>query len=181
MAQDVEPEARPKDIEPQARQIDVADPERRKKVLGLLVLVSLLAVFGVLRLDAYLVELRELAATDPAAAAAETLAVSRLFLAAIAGGAAVLAVYLGRLSWRTLANRRYPPPGMRVISDTRVVRGRRARRYGWGLLALAVVICAAGLFVSYRADRHLLALLRPGLEATDVSPAELRPEWVLPF
>ena len=124
MAREVfKPEARP--------QIQAADPERRKRVLGLLVVLALLAVLGVLRLEAYLEELRSLAQTSPPEATAKALAVSRLFLAVVAGVAVVLAAYLGRLSWRTLAARRYPPPGMRVISDTRIVRGPRARLYGW--------------------------------------------------
>ncbi len=175
---DVEPEARQAATnEPEAREMQAADPARRRRVLGLLAVVGLLAVIWVLCLQVHLVDLRELAHSDAAEAAARTLAASRLFFAAIAAGAAVLAAYLGRLSWRTLASRRYPPPGMRVISDTRVARGPRARRYGWGLLALAVVILAAGLFVSIRADRHLQALLRPSLEATDLRPSELLPEW----
>ena len=162
-------------VELEARQtIQAADPELRRKVLGLLTVLGLLAVLGVLRLEAYLVDLGALAASSPHEAAAKALSVSRLFLAAVAALAVVLAAYLGRLSWRTLAVGRYPPPGVRVIRDTRVVRGPRARRYGWMVLALALLILAAGLLVPWRADRHLRALLAPGLGPTDLSPAELR-------
>ena len=156
-----------------AREVQTADPDLRRRVLAILVLAGLLGVLGVLRLEAYLAELQALARSSPHEAAAHALEVSRLVLAAAAVLVAVLAAYLGRLSWRTLRAGRYPPPGTRVLSDTRVVRGPRARRYGWIFLALAIAILATGVLVAYQADRRLRSLLAPGLAPTDVSPAEL--------
>jgi hypothetical protein len=91
----------------------------------------------------------------------------------LALGAVVLGGVLGRLSWRTLSAGRYPPPGTRVINDTPVLHGDRARRYGRGGLVLAALLIVAGLWVPYRIHGVLEQLLQPGLRPTPVSPADL--------
>jgi hypothetical protein len=55
-----------------------------------------------------------------------------------------LAAHLWRLGARAQAARRYPPPGMRVIRDTRVRVNESAARQGVALKAAGVVLAVLG-------------------------------------
>lgn len=155
------------------REVQRADSAFRNQVLGLLVVLTLLLVFVVLRLEAYFVDLQDLAETSRPEAGRKALLAARVFFAVIAAGSTVLAAFLGRLSWGTLRAGRCPPPSSRVIRDTVVLRGNRARLYDWITLTLAVFVLAAGLLVSYRAERGVRSLLKTTLGPTVRSPAEL--------
>ena len=63
---------------------------------------------------------------------------------AIALCLAVLAAYCARLARTALEAQRWPPATMRVLADTRVLRGAPALRVGRLLNGLALVLLAAG-------------------------------------
>ncbi|MEE8524627.1 MAG: hypothetical protein V3T72_11905 [Thermoanaerobaculia bacterium] len=155
------------------REVQKADPGLRKKVLVGAVFLVLALVAGMVVLENRFSELEKLAADSAYLASQQGLAAARVLLVAVALGAIVLGGVLGRLSWRTLSAARYPPPGVRVINDTPVLRGDQARRYGRGGLVLSAVLIAAGIWVPYRIHEVLDRLLQPGLKATPVSPADL--------
>ncbi len=145
-----------------------ADEGLRIRWLAVLTLVAALGAAGILRLDDYLGELHTVvAAAQPAAAAKARLAV-RAILAVIAAGGVLFSLYLGRLSWRTLSSERYPPPGARVFSDTRIYRGPAARRRGQAALALALLTLLLTLAVVARADQVFGRLLEVKLKPTRV-------------
>jgi hypothetical protein len=52
----------------------------------------------------------------------------------------VACFYMFRLGLRIQKSAQLPAPGTRVIYDTPVVHGRRARQYGTAIIALSVVI-----------------------------------------
>lgn len=155
------------------REVQKADPGLRRQVLVGAVFLVLILVAGVVLLANRFAELEKLAGESAYLASRQGLAAARVLLVAVALGATVLGGVLGRLSWRTLAAGRYPPPGMRVINDTPVLRGAVARRYGRGGLILAAVLIVAGIWVPWRIHDVLDGLLRPSLKATPVSPADL--------
>lgn len=131
----------------------------------MLTLVAALGAAAILFLDDYLRELHTLAAAvDPESVARARLAV-RAVLAVIAVGGVLFSLYLGRISLRILSHERYPPPGGRVFSDTRILHGRPARRRGQAALALAVLTLVLTLAVVARAqqvfDRMLDVTLKP--------------------
>jgi len=154
-------------------EIQKADPEHRKRVLGVLVVVALAGVLGLAELEGHLRRLEAVARSTPHQAMASALLASRLFLGAVAAGAVCVAAFLGHRSWRTVRSGRHPPPGVRVIRDTRVVRGRRARLHGWIGLGLALLILLAGVLVPWRADRTLRGVLDGRLQPILESPEEL--------
>lgn len=156
-------------------EIQAADPVLRRRTLVLLAIGVVLAAVGVRWLDAHLRGLLVLARNSPHEAAEDALAASRVALAALVLGVSALAAYLGRLSWRTLRGGRYPPAGVAVINDTRILRDAEARRYGrWGL-CLAALLWLAGLGVTWALHHKLSELLDTTLKPTLVSPAELAP------
>src|SRR5262249_53258744 len=66
-----------------------------------------------------------------------------------------------RRSVRTLRARRFPPPGMRVLHDTPVLRGRRACSLGAIGLVLGTVLLVAGTALPFFAYR-IGVVLRDG-------------------
>src|SRR2546425_8413563 len=66
-----------------------------------------------------------------------------------------------RLSMKTLRVRRFPPPGMRVVRDTPVLRGGAARLIGVGGLVLGAALLTTGTTLSFLAYR-IGAVLRDG-------------------
>ena len=63
-------------------------------------------------------------------------------------------------------------PGARVISDTRVLRGLRARRRGQAGLGISVLTILLTAVIAWRADRLFHQLLSTNLEPTTFVPAD---------
>jgi hypothetical protein len=150
-------------------EIQPADPRLRTRWLVLLTLAAALGAIGLLSLDGYLKELHGLASQSPAAAATQARGFARAILAAIAAGGVLLSLVLARDSWRTLRTERYPPPGARVLSDTRIRHGRAARRRGQAGLALSVLTLLLTVFIVARAHRVFSHLLETRLKPTPIN------------
>ena len=78
-------------------------------------------------------------------------AITKIFTTAVVtltlGGGLAMAMgyWLGRLSVRIWSCQRFPPPGMAVVRDTRLVTGARARAMGGVGLTLSILIAGCGL------------------------------------
>jgi hypothetical protein len=85
--------------------------------------------------------------------------------AASALSATALALYLLRVSQKTLAELRFPPAGARSLADMTVREGAPARRIGYALLGLSVplVALAVGLLV-WGVESAKALTLPPGAE-----------------
>ncbi len=149
-------------------EIQHADERLRTRWLILLTLTAALGAAGILRLDDYLTELHTVAAGAQPAAMVKARYAARAILALIAVGGVLFSFYLGWISWRVLRHERYPPPGAQVLSDTRIYRGRSARRRGQAGLALAVLTLLLTLGVVARANRVFGRLLEVTLKPTRV-------------
>ena len=145
-----------------------ADQRLRIRLLILSMLLAALGAIGLLALDHYLTGLQALAAEARPLAAAKVGQVVRAILALLAAGGVGLSLYLGRTSWRTLRSERYPPPGARVLSDTRIRRGRPARHRGQAGLALAALTLLLTVAIAWRANQVFSRLLDPTLKPTPI-------------
>ena len=127
-----------------------ADHSLRRQTFLWGVLLAVLGIVGIRYLASYLDGLTALQLTDPQRAAEKY---TRLLLL-LAAGDALIACSLGGVliyfSCRVLRSGQFPPPGMRVIQDTRLRTGSGARFVAVAALALAGVIVVAGLWVSAR-------------------------------
>jgi hypothetical protein len=83
----------------------------------------------------------------------------------LVGGGAV------RRSVQTLRARRFPPPGMRVVRDTPVLRGRTARLFGVIGLILGATLLTAGTMLPVLAYR-IGTILRDGCPRAVTSPPD---------
>ena len=126
-------------------QVVRADPDLGR-TLATLAGASTLAVIAVGELvRSYFEGLEELTATDPAAAVDAAATAVRMGMATIAATMAAASLLLARAAARIASSGRYPAPGSRVLRDTPVVFGRRARyrAVALALAAAAILACAA--------------------------------------
>lgn len=139
-----------------------------KRLLAVtLALVTVLVIIGVVLLQkvlpAYLDYLRTLSQTDPDRLREEY---ERAFfwmfgLMGVLG--ALIGLHTFRLGVRTRRAGEFPPPGVKVIVDTRILRGTRAQRMALGLMIGGAVfaLAAVGLAFGLHATTHdLLAPLQ---------------------
>jgi hypothetical protein len=123
----------------------LADKTLRAKTLRWSALLVALGLIGIWSLVVYLEELTALQATDPQLTAerySRLLFVLGLANALIAVGAGGI---LGLGFYRALKAERFPPPGIRLMWDTRLRTGKDARRIALVGLALAVTIALGGI------------------------------------
>ena len=126
-------------------QIQKADPRARSTAIVLILVIGMAGAALMSATNTYLAELAALAETEPELAIAR--GVGLLKVVALAGGFGLmlLAAYVAHVSTRTRRAERFPPPGVRVFLDTRVIDGQRAVRRGNVGLLVAVVVVTCGL------------------------------------
>jgi len=136
-------------------EIQPADTALRTKVLATMGVVCLLAVAGVLLLDAYFERLQILAQHDIQLAALKLRAVAEPLVMAVGAGAVLAGLWAMVGAVRILRSGRFPPPGMKVIHQTRIVTGRPATLRGVVGLVLGLTLIFLGLRLPLQASRIL--------------------------
>lgn len=137
-----------------------ADPRLRRLAVVLAIVLGMAGVAGMLALRAAMGPLDKLGPDDLPAAVARLLRV--VAVVAWAGGLGFVgcAWWLFRLARRINRSGRYPPPGMKVVRDTRVRTGRAARTTANAALLFAVLAAAAGTVGMVRLYRTAEDVLR---------------------
>jgi hypothetical protein len=130
-----------------SQEIEKANPSERRKVLLLLVAVGACGIAAILGIQWYIGQVLELNKEDPEAAFRKLSFVAKLVAVVISMSLILFAAWLGRLSRKVYRSGRFPPPGAKVVRDTRIVTGPSAKiRAGIGF-ALAAITGAAALLV----------------------------------
>jgi hypothetical protein len=136
-----------------------ADKELRKKLIIFLVIVTLASIVLEPHFKAYMDQISQLSKKDPDLTLKKTMLLLKwsmrvVFLALLGMGA-----YLILLARRTLRSGQYPPPGMRVIRDTKLRTGNQAKRAAISLIVLAsilIVVAFSFLYWPYAVEKTLL-------------------------
>lgn len=153
---------------------DTVRADRRLRGITLAVVVVLVIAGAVLLqvlLPQYLDYLRTLSRTDPDRLHAEYERTFFWMFGLMGALGAMIGVHTLRLGMRTRRAGQFPPPDVKVIVDTRVLRGLRAQQLalalivGGALFALAAVGLAVGLHAATR------DMLGPSLAAPMPAPA----------
>lgn len=116
---------------------------RRRAVILMLMLVLVLAPIALITLN-YLNDLEALAKSNSEEALSKIITLTYIWGAFFTVGNLAIFGYLMWLGTKIIKSDCYPPPGMRVIKDTKVVRGSKARFRGVFLIFIAVLILLAG-------------------------------------
>lgn len=136
-----------------------ADPQARRLAAitaGVMLLIGSLLLW---LLAGRLRAIRKLVEQDPAAAAKQAMQVAAWVAWAGGAGLGGLGAWLWCLGRRINRSGRYPPPGMRVLRDTRLRTGREARNLASlaeFLAFLAAVAGVVGMWYFYCTVRRLV-------------------------
>ena len=118
--------------------IQRADPSARRHAMTVLLVATPIGLLLIWLFQSRLPELERWLTEDAAATAMRL----RLLALAVGGVAAVPTLIFAAKFWRQgeliLVAGQFPPPGMRVVRDTPIVRGSHARARGRALQIVAV-------------------------------------------
>ena len=135
------------------REIVKADPGLRRQMLLVLLLIVAIGLFALEWVPKEMATILAIARESPAEARARTV----LLLGALVAPPVLLGMVAGvdtiRRSVSTFRTDRFPPPGMRVLRDTPVLRGRSARGLAIVMAtlgALLIACCTALPVLGYR-------------------------------
>ncbi|MFW6373919.1 MAG: hypothetical protein ACOC3W_09495 [Thermodesulfobacteriota bacterium] len=126
-----------------------SDPAYRKKVILLLVVLTLLGAGVVIYFQNFMDTLLTSAETDPQGAIEETIRIFRILMAALGISLFVMGAYFMWVSIRILRSSQLPPPQTKVIRDIRAVIGRPAVIRGVFGFFLSLVIMGVGVAAPY--------------------------------
>lgn len=138
-----------------------ADPRLRRRASLLTLLLLIAGTIALLVLHGYLGSMRELYGKDEDIAFARLIQVVRL--AAIVSSICFLALgfWLWRLGRSVLRTGEFPPPGARLVKDTAVRTGPRARTIGNLLLLAAAALAVLGPVGTWYLSKVAIGRLTP--------------------
>ncbi|MCG8364815.1 MAG: hypothetical protein MJA27_15985, partial [Pseudanabaenales cyanobacterium] len=126
-------------------QVLIADKRLRRRVLGLAIVLSGLGLAAIYALEQFLQDIQELAKESPEEALEQFGPVLSGFLVVTSLCLILVSGWVARLSFKALQAEQFPPPGTRVIRDTRVICGAQARRKAILGLVLAAVLAVCSV------------------------------------
>ena len=126
-----------------------ADKELRKKFFIFILLVIIVAIITEHYIEDYLGQIEQLSPKDPGLAFKKSMFILKIALSLVSLLLLSMGVYSVLLARRVLKSGQYPPPGMRVIRDTRLRTGAQARRAGVSLIVLSCVLIVIAFFFLY--------------------------------
>lgn len=149
-----------------------------KRVRGItLALVAVLAIAGVVLQQtlwpAYLDYLRGLAQTDPTRLREEYARAFFWMYGLIGVLGALIGLHLLHLGIRTRRADEFPPPGVKVIIETRILRGARAQQMATGLMIAGAVFALAAIGLAFGFHATMRDALTP-LDTPVAAPASKR-------
>ena len=126
-----------------------ADKELRKKFIIFIVLVTIVAIIIEPYIKGYLDQIEQLSSKDPEIAFKKSMFILKVALGLVSLLLLSMGVYFVLLARKTLRSGQYPPPGMRVIRDTRLRTGTQAKRVAISFIVLSCILILFGFFFSY--------------------------------
>lgn len=127
------------------KQVLKPDKEYRKKAIIILI-ISIIAGLGVLAyFQVYIDDVKELAKYDRDQALTKIFFMLKIIMISMAFTLASFGIYVLRLSIKTIISEQFPPPGIKVIKETQVLRGSPAKNRGFMGVMLAVAIIISGM------------------------------------
>ncbi len=159
---------RPIDTLPMSAPILLADKNLRTKTLRWAALLAILGLTGIWSLIVYLDELTALQAVNPQPTAEKYsrllffFGVANMLIASGVGGT------LGFIFYKALRAEQFPPPGIKLMWDTKLRTGKEARRIAIACVAIAMVLilCGISLGVVMSLIARAPILLGPFLKAS---------------
>jgi hypothetical protein len=126
-----------------------ADKEFRKRFIIFLVLIVIVFVVTILSMKSYLDQVAQLTRENPDLAAKKVMFLLKWWMGLGSLPILGLAVYQILLARRVLNSGQFPPPGMKVVRDTKIRTGGRAKKVALSLIVLSSIIIVTTIFLVY--------------------------------
>lgn len=130
-----------------SRDIVPADKEFRKRFVAFLMLIIIVFVFAIVSMKSHLDQMEQLRRENPGLAGKKVVLLLKWWMGLGSLPILGLAVYQIILARRILKSDRFPPPGMKMIRDTKVQTGAQARKMAISLIALSSLMSVVILFL----------------------------------
>ena len=126
-----------------------ADKNLRKKFIIFLGLTMIAVLLIVPYFNDYIEQIKQISKENPELAFKKSMFMLKLTLGIVSFLLLMTGVYFIILARRTFKSGQYPPPGMRVISNTRLRNGTQAKRAAISLTVLSCILFVSALFFLY--------------------------------
>ena len=131
------------------RDIIPADKNLREKFIIFLVLFTIVVILIEPSIDRYIEQIKQISEKDPEVAFKKSMFALKVSLGLVSFLLLIMGVYFIILARRTLKSGQYPPPGVKVIRDTRLRSGTQAKRVAISLIALSCILIILAFFFLY--------------------------------
>ena len=126
-----------------------ADKNPRKKFIIFLGLTITAIFLFAPYFNDYMEHIKQISKENPELAFKKSMFMLKLTLGIVSFLLLMTGVYFIILARRTFKSGQYPPPGMRVISNTRLRTGTQAKRAAISLIVLSCILFVIALFFLY--------------------------------
>ena len=163
-----------------SNQNDVIHADRRLQwfAIGLILVAAVVGAGILVWLQSYLQFQLQLLQSDPQRAAENILAVTRMMLIAFGLSLVAFSVYFGWLGMRVLRSGQFPPPGMKVVRDTRLRLGSAARLTGAAALVYCLLLLGIGTLGAWRIERGVYQIIQSAASTQLPQPENAGPALV---
>jgi uncharacterized protein YpmB len=158
-----------------------ADKEFRKRFIIFLVIIVIVFVATILSMKSYLDQIAQLTRENPDLAAKKVIFLLKWWMGLGSLPILGLGVYQILLARRVLKSGQFPPPGMKVVRDTKIKTGGRAKKVAISLIVLSSVIIAITLFLVYWPYALEKTILKKKGSNEKIRSTHLQPHCMTPF
>lgn len=130
---------------PSPPEVQPHHPGARRRALLAVAVAAVLGGAAILALEPYLERVTHLADKDPRNALRQLTVLIKLVTAGIIVPMFAFVAWLLVLARRVLLAQRFPPPGMALARDTRILRGRQAHARAYVIVVVALALGAASI------------------------------------
>ena len=123
------------------------DKEFRKKILLITLLLVVAGIVFIFYFQNYLTELRSLAEENPELTLQKIISSMKIIIFSLMIIFAGAGIYFLRLGILTIKSSQFPPPGIKVIKDTRLIEGKNAVRKGIIIIILSMLFIISGILL----------------------------------
>ncbi len=145
-----------------------ADKGLRRRSAFLTIVLVAVGVWILKLSQNYLSDLVTLAENDPKEAVSKLTVFVYFWAAFFATDSLATIGYFLWVGIRIINAARFPPPGMRLLSDTKIVRGREARLRALVAIAAALALFVAGSAVLVTGGKVMSGLVEKTLEKSEL-------------
>ncbi len=151
------------------------DKEFRKRFIVFLVLIAIVFSIAILSVKSYLDQMGELRRENPGLAGKKVILLLKWWMSL--GSLPILGfgVYQILIARRILKSGQYPPPGLKMLRDTKIETGAKAKKMAISLIALSSIVIVIIIFLVYFPYAFEKKLLKKSSDvASGVSEKERR-------